>query len=794
MMHSRFNQAALPAAEGNAPADFWRALDHLRDLLSQGATHEEVAPHLAAISPQTTADPRLGTGRKLAFGAFCRHFGLTHGPQTADAIRSQPERSPMPPANLPPEVADFSDFDLPGISIVTCCRDRNANLLQSLRSWLLLAVDEIIVVDWSSETPVSETLARAGISDPRIRIARVGGERRWILSQAFNLGFRLARFATLLKADADITLSPDFLQRNPLPPATFIAGNWRNAPAGQEFVNGFFLVRRSDLAAVNGFNEFITSYGWDDDDLYDRLHQHGLTRRGVAADSLYHIDHGDGERLGRHHDPRPALGDTPLISTRTNRLIATLMPPWAPSQTLTRFRRNDDRNEGELYRVDTTKPVPAALREMARWAATCDMVSWHAGPKAWDLSKDALTRLAATLPIEEITSLRVELLLTGQDDAGLSDTGFLLADMPDPAGTSAFDRAVSKAISLAGDRQVVLRVPVEKTPAHVRLPILPTGPLPEGAYSLATCETAAGYADKILHVDLSVECGLAAPSVSRPAERLFVDVRHGLGNRLRAMASGAAIAGATGRELVIVWTPDHHCRARLRDLFHWPGGAVVEGATPSPDATFLNYMEGEPDAAKGAVLQLTGGRDAWVRTAHVINHPASHWMAENRALRDLSPAAGVQHLLRQMPASFDIGLHVRMQGAAGHRVASHDRVENWTAEAHEQIVHWRGQSHHDRFIARLEQRLKTAPDSRFFLAADMKQSYLAFQDRFGDRVQFLPRRKYDRSVDQLRHAMADILLLARSRHLMRSNWSSFSEAAMRLSAHPQTSEIAGVDF
>lgn len=49
--------------------------------------------------------------------------------------------------------------------------------------------------------------------------------------------------------------------------------------------------------------------------------------------------------------------------------------------------------------------------------------------------------------------------------------------------------------------------------------------------------------------------GLAAPALALRRPRLFIDTQHGFGNRMRAIASAAAIAQASGRELVVVWQP-----------------------------------------------------------------------------------------------------------------------------------------------------------------------------------------------------------------------------------------------
>lgn len=59
----------------------------------------------------------------------------------------------------------------------------------------------------------------------------------------------------------------------------------------------------------------------------------------------------------------------------------------------------------------------------------------------------------------------------------------------------------------------------------------------------------------------------------RPA--LVVDVKLGLGSRLRALSSAIAASHALARTLIVVWSPDEHCDAKFQDLFVPPVGVEV---------------------------------------------------------------------------------------------------------------------------------------------------------------------------------------------------------------------------
>lgn len=768
--------AADPA---QGPVDFWRGLDQARALLA----HDRAATMrmLAACARRTGEDPAMAPGRRHVLERFCQTYGL-RPPGEAQAM-------PMPPStSLPRRIGTFAAGGEPGISLVTCCRNRNANLIRALPSWLAQPLVEIVIVDWTSDTPVADSLASAGITDPRIAVRRVEGEERWILSHAFNLGFRLARCATLLKADADIVLAPGFLDLNPLPEGQFVAGNWRTALPGQEFVNGFFLIARADLAAVNGFNEYVTTYGWDDDDLYHRLLAEGMTRRDVSPGSVRHLDHDDGERV----DAPQATGDRPLRQapiwlTRTNRLIAAAMPTWDHRRELSRFATRGGHGGPVLYRADPPAAVPEPVLSAARRLAAGEVLSWRMGPAVHELPAEAIDRLIDHAPADAVCPLHLDLARAGAPAAAITARRFLVCDLPSPP--EAGDETVARLRHMAGERQIVLRIPAGaamRIAEQSGLPVLPPGPPPAGAVEWSSGKDGGA---QILWLRAEVKL----PALSLRRERLFIDAQHGLGNRLRAIGSAAAVARATGRELVVVWTSDHHCEARLTDLIRWPG-AVEEGARRGRNTCFLNYMEAEPGSAKDAPVVLLPGRDTWVRSAYVLNHPASTWAAENRELRVLIPSPEVAELVAPFPERVDIGLHIRAEGAAGSNLASYDQAGNWTEKGHAQIVHWRRQSGADRFIARLGILLAGEPAARCFLAADQAETYAAFAEAFDDRVLHLPRASFDRSVDQLRHAMADILLLSRARLLLRSNWSSFSEAAMRLSTRIERHETAGIDF
>lgn len=699
--------------------------------------------------------------------------------------------------------------------------NRTENLLKALPTWLALpAVDEIVIVDWCSREPVESTLAAAGLADPRIRIARAVDEPRWILSFAFNLGFRLARHERILKLDADITLKPEFFERNALQEGTFIAGDWQVAEKGQEHINGFFYIRQRDLLEVKGFNEYITTYGWDDDDLYTRLQQSGLKRVCVDTKSIYHIPHDDAQRLGGlDKQPENALAqlhnDT-LFKIRTNRFLATMMPAWNRDRLFAPFEVQE-----QIGQVTTVRRLVAELphvvspdirRDAESYAAT-ELVSWRLGPQVYHVPKLRLMALLGLKRLEQITTvdialssadavpvaaLRPQLVaveLASDDDSEIDAVMAFLAGQLDAekvavavvGGTAAARaQALAAAHGRAFDPGVALDLAaLQQLTPEALVRIVDEANEAPGLYLRLDAATAAAARSAVP----------TAPAVHVRRPRLYVDAQHGLGNRLRAYGSGAAIARATGRELVLLWTPDHHCECRFDDLFE-SDVAVIESLDEALGSNVrrFTYMELEPGACKDQPIDLDTPDDVLVRSAYVINHPASTWAVENAELRALRPQRHVMELVASVNLTGCIGAHVRMEAGKGLDHNSYDASANWSQESHDQIHYWRGKSHYSAFLRRIDALFAEQPRRNLFLATDLPENYEIFKQTYGDRLRYLPRRVYDRSREQIIYALADAILLSRCELLLGSTWSSFSELAMRLSTRFEKIEMSGKDF
>jgi len=286
------------------------------------------------------------------------------------------------------------------------------------------------------------------------------------------------------------------------------------------------------------------------------------------------------------------------------------------------------------------------------------------------------------------------------------------------------------------------------------------------------------------------------------APKLFVDVQHGLCNRLRALVSAAAVAARTGRQLVVIWVPDHHCEARLHDLLSYDGLVIEDRAVAElvqrGCARVYNYIEIEPGAKfQEPILpdpaQYAGG-DIYVRSAYTLNSPHRSDADEQRVLRHLQPAAAVLGLMRQVPYPSQVAVHIRMATGAAYDHLSFEAPYNWPEHRHQELAEWRGKSHVSHFVARLDQLVAEGRAQSIFVATDLESTYALLADRYGDRLRWLKRSCYDRSARQIQYALADLLLLTAAPLFLGSTWSSFSDVAQRLARPGRRFERSGQDF
>lgn len=584
-----------------------------------------------------------------------------------------------------------------GISIFTVCMNRNKSLLYNIDTWLNHPkVDEVIVVDWSSTIPVQETLQCH--LHPHLTIARVDHQKKWILTTSFNLAARLTTKNKILKLDCDVALGIDFFDKHVLRKGIVFGGDYKKATnINQKYLNGALYVKRKDFFAVNGYNEYITTYGWDDDDIKSRLENNingsnlnnkkqkttHSTLVSMDSNSLFHIEHSDKDRIIY----QPGVLDLSL-EIQKNRFLCKNFSFWGLHERMTPFQIFENTDSNNLIHC-VKDPF---------WNYQIPDDIW------WQCEKLALETL-----------------------------------LHDKFGVPWF-----------------------------------------------TCKKKTLLQLQQLYFSFK-------------SKKIILRVYNGLGNRLRAMASAKVIADCTGRSLIIIWKKDEHCNCNFEDIFDL-SSCLLYNITDDFNETLLQFgfdiYDYEQESDLERIIKTESCLDIYIRSACVLTHKDVTWSSICEALYVLfKPVREIQETIEcfqktfSVPVESMIGIHIRM-GQEGY---SFEDTSRWSENSKNSLTKWRNKSHYLHFQTEMEGLLQSNPSVVFYVAADNQFIYDHFEKVFGNtKIVFLKRNMYDRSLEQVKTAVIDLHFLSRCKVFYASNWSSFSEIAMRL-GRKQTF-ISGVNF
>jgi hypothetical protein len=264
-------------------------------------------------------------------------------------------------------------------TLVTACMNRESHLRRSLEAWRAIPdIGEILIVDWSNSRPLVDLCGE----DPRIRVVRVEGEPRWILSYAYNLGVFRASHPYILKCDSDCLPDPKVVLCLP-DEGHFYAGFWKSgAQVGKPSVNGQCVFLRTQFEAINGYSEYIRTYGRDDEDLYDRLIAKGFERREIAPELLNFLDHTQEDRISNQFDLRPnpsfeeVLLRNPAYNEMHNLLVAKALP-WSQASARATYETLETGDRWERLRRNRSDElsIPEPVRIAARIYSMRSLVS-----------------------------------------------------------------------------------------------------------------------------------------------------------------------------------------------------------------------------------------------------------------------------------------------------------------------------------------------------------------------------------------------------------------------------------
>lgn len=559
----------------------------------------------------------------------------------------------------------------PGISIVTACMNRNKFLDRALKTWVKTNVDEIVIVNWGTDPSIVDLVKKHACHfNGNFKVINVPNRTKWVLTKAYNFGVMYTKHEKILKLDCDVLLNERFFELNPLIKGTFVSGDWKLARNRNEMhLNGNVYFYKSDFYEVNGYNEYLETYGYDDCDLYARLSKTGLIKKCFNFDTLLHIEHSNELRVKNQSISRLD------VEVEKNRLLCERLPWNGPMSYL---------NVLDIERIDSSIKLYSVL-----------------------VSKE-------TLPIDPVIE------------------------------RECLEKAVQNILWKEKQRNK----------------------------------------DKF---------------------RLYIKVNNGLGNRLRALASAYVIAKESNRDLVVIWIPDFHCECHFSDIFKTD--ELLKDSSITIESHFnilayikeiyvlhedLNYYDYSNE--KNKYINDEVKDDLYIESACRLNNSKTSWAKENNFLKSLMPVNKIFEEFIEYSVIFDIqnciGVHIRM----GQDEEVYEQTVNWNDESRAGLSKWRALSDYKIFARKMHEILEENSSQRFFVCCDRKSTYEKLHAEFGeDAICSTKKIYFDRCSEQLQNALLDLILLSKTKYILGSNWSSFTEIAYRLNTGRKLL-LAGKDF
>lgn len=291
--------------------------------------------------------------------------------------------------------------------------------------------------------------------------------------------------------------------------------------------------------------------------------------------------------------------------------------------------------------------------------------------------------------------------------------------------------------------------------------------------------------------------------------KLIIEVSHGLGNRLRAISTGAALSHVTHRDLSIVWQRDVHLNASMDDLFqggnvaNWYSRSFMACVKQSHKFVVYDYLESPVDWRHRIPVDDTVDKHIYVRTVYkVLGKTKYDPILASEFLRSLQPSkqvdSYVDRIKQQLQLEKDIGItsavgvHIRMQGNLEQDIPGVYNLDpsdpRYATPRMKAVAQVRHKCHYSQFVSKIKVRLKAHPtDSLYFITCDVPKAQAKIRQELGDAVfiPHLPEHNFcegemARSKYCIQLAFAEMLLLAQTKSFMFSIESSFSDIVVQL--------------
>jgi hypothetical protein len=264
---------------------------------------------------------------------------------------------------------------------------------------------------------------------------------------------------------------------------------------------------------------------------------------------------------------------------------------------------------------------------------------------------------------------------------------------------------------------------------------------------------------------------------------LYLEPTYGLANRMRAIASGLELAQKTKKKITLVWVNDGELNCSFQELFQpidalpilikpvlWQFTKNSKQDKPILKLTtkLVNKMMGFDYCVKevdGETLR-EGGK--WNIHSVINQHKSVYiqtcadFMENDSMLKQFKPVAELQAQIDARTKNFKsntVGLHIR-------RTDHSESIKNSPLSL---------------FIQRINEELCQDSDACFYLSTDDPETATSLRELYGEKILVFPKDFSRNSVQGIKDAVVDLFCLAKTRKIIGSFNSSFSNIASRIS-------------
>lgn len=196
------------------------------------------------------------------------------------------------------------------VNLVTTCKGRLSQLKRSLPTWLAQHTEleyQVTVVDYDCPDMTAAWLSLQNF--PRVKCVKLFDKPKFHLSHARNVGAVSQKASVVGFVDADVLLSPDWMDKAVRPIVEGTADALR--PEWGRTGCGICAVSFPAFDAVRGFGEDLEGWGWEDQDLFLRLVTAGY-RVSYYPGTLIHVQQHSNDMRLAHYSNKSTRGGLPV--------------------------------------------------------------------------------------------------------------------------------------------------------------------------------------------------------------------------------------------------------------------------------------------------------------------------------------------------------------------------------------------------------------------------------------------------------------------------------------------------